>query len=179
MERTAAIRIILGLFILLGIAFVLAGYLLSAKEKKMKKCCNSFVQGKILRYVFVHNAPAPIVEYTVEHRTYEKTRDYHAIIITNKRYRKDKGFFDTDYDIHVDENNTLHIDRGTNYILDLNTVGDKLWPIGSALTVYYNPSNPEEAFVDVIPQKENFLANVFIWTGIIFAVIGGLLAVLI
>ena len=78
--------------------------------------------------------------------------------------------------VYEDEKGWLHIKTGA--IANLRELAEQLWPIGSKMTVYYNPDHPKRCYVDR-PVLGSTIAAVFIVTGLIILILSVLLFVLI
>ena len=66
----------------------------------------------------------------------------------------------------------------TERIANLRELAEQLWPIGSKMSVYYNPNNPKRCYVDR-PVLGSTISAVFIVTGLIILALSVLLFVLI
>lgn len=178
MSRESAALLMLLVLGGIGAILCIVSIVLSVKENKIKQCSTVTAEGKINRYTFVGKAPAPVVEYQVDGKSYEAVRSYRGLVITRTHIPKGMGYLDTDYNIYVNDKDIMHIERGNNYLIDLDTVGEKLWPVGSRMNVYYDPGHPEKAFADVMPSQKSPLVWVFLWTGVLMIGMGILCAAL-
>ena len=70
----------------------------------------------------------------------------------------------------------LHVQTGP--IARLGTLAEQLWPLGSQMTVYYNPSNPDKSYVER-PIVGNFATLMFNIAGFLLIAMSILLYVLI
>lgn len=77
---------------------------------------------------------------------------------------------------HEDAKGWLHVQTGP--IARLGTLAEQLWPLGSQMTVYYNPSNPDKSYVER-PIVGNFATLMFNIAGFLLIAMSILLYVLI
>ncbi|WP_312022601.1 DUF3592 domain-containing protein [Streptococcus sanguinis] len=99
----------------------------------------------------------PLVEYTVRGKQYRKRLEYkHFIPVSSGKIQKD--IFSSDYVY------------GSDRSLDLK----KIFPVGSGMTVYYNPKNPEEAYVERCISNEKYFKYLFIGLSIFFLILIGI-----
>ncbi|QXA19909.1 DUF3592 domain-containing protein [Streptococcus gordonii] len=50
----------------------------------------------------------------------------------------------------------------------------KIFPVGSSMMVYYNPKNPEEAYVERYISNEKYFKYLYIGFSIIFLILIGI-----
>ena len=77
---------------------------------------------------------------------------------------------------HEDPKGWLHVQTGP--IARLDTLAEQLWPLGSQMTVHYNPSNPGKSYVER-PIVGNFATLMFNIAGFLLIAMSILLYVLI
>ena len=162
------------LLVMSGIGMVLftSGILISAADKKKINRCSQNTLGTIVKYSYLGRAFAPIAEYCIDGESYEVRRRFRGVIETNKPLSlyNNKGAYVSDKDF-------LHIQRAA--ITNFESMANTLYPLGSKLTVYYNPQKPKEAFLEKLPSKSSVCAFVFIGTGIFYILLGVLMYFLI
>ena len=125
----------------------------------------SLVSGKVVGYNSTiysrHGKPPqvalPIVEYTVRGKQYRKSLKYKQFIPASSG-KIQKDVFSSDYVY------------GSDRSLDLK----KIFPVGSGMTVYYNPKNPEEAYVERCISNEKYFKYLFIGFSIFFLILIGI-----
>lgn len=84
----------------------------------------------------------PIVEYVVDGNRYTAKKKFRGILtkrISGLSVHVASG-------VYEDEKGWLHIKTGA--IANLRELAEQLWPIGSKMTVYYNPDHPKRCYVD-------------------------------
>lgn len=123
----------IGMVTLIFSIIFLIFYYLYRRDIKIKIQSTSKVEGIVVAYDSRNEVPVslPIVEYSVNGIKYKKKYDYSYFVQISTK-SKQSNVFDTKY-VH-----------GTGQNLDLKTI----FPIGSSMTVYYNPKNPEIGFVE-------------------------------
>lgn len=146
-----------------GLFFIIAGFLILLFEKSKKKNCTAIAEGIVVKYSFSNNTPAPIVEYEVEGIKYRKKRYFRGVV----RKTKQLSFKDLDQQnnsVYIDEKDVIHINSGV--IMNLRKAAERMYPMGSALTVFYNPKKPKQAYVEKIPSKSSLLGIIYVWAGL-------------
>ena len=102
----------------------------------------------------------PVTEYQVGGRSYKAARHFRGYVVKSRNFGKNiyrgKGAY-------VSEKDYVHVTLGR--ITNLRAMAEELWPLGSEMTVYYNPDNPKQAFVERLPVKAAVDGIIFIWTG--------------
>ena len=114
----------IGMVTLIFSIIFLIFYYLYRRDIKIKIQSTSKVEGIVVAYDSRNEVPVslPIVEYSVNGIKYKKKYDYSYFVQISTK-SKQSNVFDTKY-VH-----------GTGQNLDLKTI----FPIGSSMTVYYNP----------------------------------------
>ena len=144
---------------LLWLVIVFPLYLHYRKEISIRSKSTSLISGKVVGYnssiYSRHSEPPqvalPLVEYTVRGKQYRKRLEYKQFIPASSG-KIQKDVFSSDY--------VYGLDRS----LDLR----KIFPIGSSMTVYYNPKNPEEVYVERCISNEKYFKYLFIGFSIFF-----------
>ena len=147
---------LLGLLIMVGIGGILliVGIMISVHAiNKTKRCCKK-TQGTIIKHSYLNTAFTPIVEYNIDGKSYKTKRKFEAVIKTKTFWR-----LYSDEDAYVSDRNFLHIKAGA--ITNLSGMAQRLYPLNSILTVYYNPQKPKEAFVEIPPRTFSFVSIAF------------------
>ncbi len=152
----------------IGMLFLISGILISATYRKKINRCSEKTLGTIVKYSYLSRAFAPIAKFCVDGESYEIKRKFRGVIEIKKplSLHNNKGAYVSDKDF-------LHIHRAA--ITDFESMAKTLYPLGSKLTVYYNPQKPKEAFLEKLPSKSSVLTLVFIGTGIYFILLGTLI----
>ena len=149
---------------LIGVLLVILSILFFLKEKRLKKNCISVAKGNVIKYKYLgsNNARSisPVVEYTVDGKKYNAYRHYKKIVSKNKCV------------LNNDESDNFYILNDTFYI---NTMGvyhnyrllaEEKWPLRTELTVFYNPKNPKQGFVEKVVTINKTVGIVLLCTGV-------------
>ena len=150
---------------LLWLVIVFPLYLHYRKEISIRSKSISLISGKVVGYnssIYTrHGEPPqvalPLVEYTVRGKQYRKRLEYKQFIPASSG-RIQKNVFSSDYVY------------GSDRSLDLK----KIFPVGSNMAVYYNPKNPEEAYVERYISNEKYFKYLYIGFSIIFLILIGI-----
>lgn len=157
----------------IGVILIFLGVTINIMVKKHNQLCTKQVDGIVKQYGFPGNGRMyPIVEYFVNGTCYKTRKKFNGITtmelsgisisVKSRAYEDEKGW--------------LHIKMGP--IANLHKIAEQLWPIGSKMTVYYNPNNPKKCYVDR-PISNSFASMMFIIMGIVTILLGVLLFFLI
>lgn len=169
MNTEAVSALMLAVLLGAGILLAAAGLLCIMLEKQKRRACTAKTQGNVVRYSFLNGAPCPVVEYSVNGKTYRKKRRFRAIV-TKQRVMAPSDFDPKNSTLFIDENDVVHIKRGA--ILDLRGFAEEMYPIGSFLDVLYDPKKPQRGYVERIPRKLPITGPVLIASGAFVAVLG-------
>ena len=150
---------------LLWLVIVFPLYLHYRKEISIRSKSTSLISGKVVGYnssiYSRHGEPSqvalPLVEYTVRGKQYRKRLEYKQFIPASSG-KIQKDVFSSDYVY------------GSDRSLDLR----KIFPIGSNMMVYYNPKNPEEAYVERCISNEKYFKYLFIGFSIFLLILIGI-----
>lgn len=158
-----------------GFLLILTGGILVFLQKRKTKACTSVTMG----YVVDHRFPGdgrmyPIVEYQAAGHVYRAARRFRGYITTSRTTQKHKELGRQAY---VSEKDYVHVVLGR--VANVRAMAEDLWPLGSPVTVYYDPDRPSRAYVEKMPEKAPATSVVFLWVGIGVILCGILLSVLI
>ena len=144
-----------------GVLFIFSGVMITLVTRKQTKQCTKKIEGTVVQYQFPGGGSMnPIVEYVVDGNRYTAKKKFRGILT-----KRISGLF-----VHVasgvyeDEKGWLHIKIGP--LANLRQLAEQLWPIGSKMTVYYNPDNPEKCYVER-PFSGGFTSTMFIVMGLV------------
>lgn len=154
------------------------GICLIAADKRKLKNCTGLIEGRVCKYFLSSDYPIPIVEYTVNGVTYHKKRVFKYCVITTPygiskspdgQYLYDNGLVR----IYIDaEKDVVHLNKNRSFsIMDFNEIGNRIWPIGSTMTVNYNPNKPKQAYVGRSAQMRAFSGKWLVGIGIFLMLI--------
>ncbi len=158
-----------------GLLLALAGCILFCREKRKKLNCTAETVGKVARYSFVNEFPAPVVEFMAEGKLYAKKKRYRGVITVARTGLLAAG--ERKSGVYIDSGDIVHIRRGA--YINLRAEAERLYPLGAPLPVWYNPKKPKQAYVERIPEKSPVEVVVFLWTGVGLLLLGILLGFLI
>lgn len=152
----------------IGGVLILAGTAIHLVKKGKNKSCTQQTKGCVVRYGFPGDGRMyPIVEYAVDGICYRARKEFRGIIT-----KKQSGFpVGVQAKVYEDEKGWLHIQRGA--IADLRLLAETLWPMGSQMTVYYDPNDPKRSYVDR-PLSGGFVSMMFVIMGAVAIALGGL-----
>ena len=123
----------LGILTLVFLIMLLIFYTLYRREIKVKTESTARVLGEVVAFDSKNQLliSLPVVEYQVKDERYQKTFTYAYFRETSSKSRQTNVF-----------NRTYILGAGKN--LDLRMI----FPIGSPMTVFYNPNEPQIGFVE-------------------------------
>lgn len=152
----------------IGGILILAGTAIHLVKKGKNKSCTQQTKGCVVRYGFPGDGRMyPIVEYAVDGTCYRTRKEFRGIIT-----KKQSGFpVGVQAKVYEDEKGWLHIQRGA--IANLRLLAEGLWPMGSQMTVYYDPNDPKRSYVDR-PLSGGFVSMMFVIMGAAAIALGGL-----
>lgn len=157
----------------MGVLFIFSGVMITIVTKKQMKQCTKKVEGTVVQYRFPGGGSMnPIVEYVVDGNYYKAKKKFRGILtkrISGLSVHVQSGAYE-------DEKGWLHLKIGS--VANLRQLAEQLWPIGSKMSVYYNPNHPKRCYVDR-PVLGSAVSAVFIVTGLIMLILSVLLFVLI
>lgn len=151
----------------LGLAWIVAGLLVAWLTKRRNSRCTATVTGRVTRHVFRGDGIMfPIVEFPVNGQLFE-ARKYFTMVKTLKK----AGFRRNDAANTASEepDGSLYIKRGR--VVDYRVLAEKLWPIGSAMQVYFDPQNPKTNYVER-PIDNRFMTWAFVGAGAFIGALG-------
>ncbi|GAA6491060.1 MAG TPA: DUF3592 domain-containing protein [Candidatus Bariatricus faecipullorum] len=146
----------------MGLVMLVIGILILVLDRRKKAACTGQTVGTVVKYSYLNGAPLPVAAYTVGGVPYQKKRYCRAVITVRRTGKKSR--------VWMDEKDTIHVHGGT--VINLRAWAEQLWPMGSPVTVYFNPEKPKQAYVERIPQKSSFVGWFFLWMGLGFVLVG-------
>lgn len=157
----------------LGAVLALSGVMIRIIAKRQDRLCTKQTEGTVVQYRFSgEGRMSPTVEYFVDGICYKANKKFRGILtaqvsglpvhMQSKAYEDKKGW--------------LHIKIGP--VANLRQLAEQLWPIGSKMTVYYNPNNPKKCYVDR-PISGGFTSILFIIIGLVIILLSVLVFFLI
>ena len=121
----------------------LVGLMIVWIKKRKAGLCTERTKGVYIKYRYNGNGVFfPIVEYTVGEKNYSVRRRFRGI-----KTKSVTGLPNTiTADAWEDEKGWLNVKRGS--FVSYKALAEKLWPIGSEATVFYDPKKPGRSFVE-------------------------------
>lgn len=133
-----------------GVIMILSGVISRHYMKKRNNACTEQVDGIVKKHVFPGNGRMyPIVEYCVNGTYYKTEKKFYGF----KTVRASGLPVHVQEDAYEDEKGWLCVKMGP--IANLRQLAEQLWPIGSKMTVFYDPNKPKKCYVDR-PISKNF-----------------------
>ena len=139
----------------LGIILALAGVIINIIAKRQNKLCTQHTEGIVIQYGFPGDGRMyPIVEYFVDGVCYK----------AKKKFRGVKRIRISGLPIKVQSK------AYEGPIANLHQIAEQLWPIGSKMTVFYNPNDPKKCYVDR-PISGSFTSIMFVLVGMVIIIL--------
>ena len=109
------------------------------KELNRKKRSTESIKGSVVGYRYYTDAIAPIVEYVVNGKAFRRSLEYEWVTTVSLPWKSSKATSNPDL---LAKRLVLYTNSSVPY-----TAKD-FFPLGSPLTVWYNPNNPKESYVE-------------------------------
>ncbi|MBM6613396.1 DUF3592 domain-containing protein [Desemzia sp. RIT804] len=162
MENESIGLLMLGIFWGIGFLLLVIGLIVKSSKENMLDRCTKKTTGEVVGFsAYGKGIYLPIVQYEVRGSSYKGKLIYRWTVSRSSTLTKNS---EVTSDIF---GHTLSVKR--NSILSTNPIASVL-PIGTALDVYYNAAKPQENYIQRRPKS--LVPDIFIWTGIIFIVLG-------
>lgn len=166
---------LLALILVGGIGILLIGVsaLMKAAARRKAEACTAATTGTVIDHRFMGEGRMyPVLEYTVDDAQYHVRKQFRGV-----KTKSLSGLpIRTQAAAYEDPKGWLHVQTGP--IARLDTLAEQLWPLGSQMTVHYNPSNPGKSYVER-PIVGNFATLMFNIAGFLLIAMSILLYVLI
>lgn len=145
----------------MGVLMMLASLLMGVFQKRKARNCSETVQGQVIRHKFPGKGRMiPVIRYRVNGADYLVKRKF-AGIITEQKVTANHLY--SDCGAYVSDRDYLHVP--TSAVTNLWDMAERLWPIGSSMTVYYNPQKPKQAYAERLPKKWSIERVAFLLAG--------------
>lgn len=149
-----------------GLVMILAGVLVFVITKKRNASCTSKTEGRVIGHKFLRVGMNPVVLFRVDGQSLKTIRRFNAVY-TKKYYRLPSSPWEPE--LQEDTRGNLHIRTGS--LGRMKALAEELWPIGSSMTVFYNPKNPKVNFVDR-PTSNKFFSVILLSLGAFMTALG-------
>lgn len=120
------------------------------REVRIKNLSSKSIEGVVVGYKRAQIVVAPIVEYRVDGQTYRNSLKYDRVVRVTLPWKTNQAASDID----------LMGQRITIYTNSTDLKGklfQEAFPLGSSMTVWYNPSCPKESYVERYGGLTGFL----------------------
>ncbi len=128
-----------------GLLFAIISIPFFLRKKAVSKNCTEKTKGKVVKYRFAGgdnlSSIAPVVEFDVNGRTFKAYRHYRGVSFKRKSTLDDS--------FYISEKDVFHVSTKGVSINYKKLAGEK-WPLGTEMTVVYNPRKPRQAFVEKV-----------------------------
>lgn len=166
---------LLALILVGGIGLLLIGVstLMNAVARRKAKACTAATAGTVIDYRFPgEGGMYPVLEYTVDgarHHVRKQFRGVKTVSLSGLPARTQTAAYE-------DAKGWLHVQTGP--VACLGTLAEQLWPLGSQMTVHYDPGNPDKSYVErpIVGNFATLMANI---SGFLLIAVSILLYVLI
>ena len=125
-------------FIVLSFTIFLFRYLY-LKELNRKKRSTESIKGIVVGYRYYTDAIAPIVEYVVNEKAFRRSLEYEWVTTVSLPWKSSKATSNPDL---LAKRLVLYTNSSVPY------TAKEFFPLGSTMTVWYNPDNPKESYVE-------------------------------
>ena len=150
----------------LGALLVIAGIVARALAKRANDSCTARTTGTVVKHRLAGEGRLyPIVRYEVSGKSYQTRKKYNGV----KLIQVTGLPVPMQPEAHEDEKGWLHVKLGP--MANVRDLAEQLWPIGSGMTVYYDPAKPQRGYVDR-PVSSSFACTMFIVGGLATIAIG-------
>lgn len=111
------------------------------REIRIKNLSSKSVEGVVVGYKRTQIVDAPIVEYIVDGQTYRNSLKYYRVVRATLPWKMNQSARDIDFMAQRITIYTNSTDSEGNLFQDAS-------PLGSSMTVWYNPACPKESYVE-------------------------------
>ena len=125
-------------FVALSFTTLLFRYLY-LKELNRKKRSTESIKGRVVGYRYYTDAIAPIVEYVVNDKAFKRSLEYEWVTTVSFPWKGSKATSNPDL---LAKRLVIYTNSSAPY------AAKDFFPLGSTLTVWYNPDNPKESYVE-------------------------------
>ena len=111
------------------------------REVRIKPLSSKSVEGVVVGYKRAQIVAAPIVEYRVDGQTYRNSLKYYRLVRATLPWKTNQVASDIDL---MAQRITIY----TNSTVSKGNLFQDAFPLGSSMTVWYNPVCPKESYVE-------------------------------
>ena len=125
-------------FVVLSFTTLLFRYFYLTELNRKKRSTDS-IKGSVVGYRYYTDAIAPIVEYVVNDKAFKRSLEYEWVTTVSLPWKSSKATSNPDL---LAKRLVLYTNSSVPY------AAKDFFPLGSTLTVWYNPDNPKESYVE-------------------------------
>lgn len=155
-----------------GVLLIFLSLIFFSHSRKVKRSCTAQTTGKVVRYRCVGHdngrTYAPVVEYSVNTMLYEAYRRYKGVVHSHRT-----SFNKSECEIYVSKRDVLHV-KCVGLSVDIGAAMQERWPLGSSMTVYYDPEDPKRGFVEKVVVISDTVGVVLLCVGLGLLALAGL-----
>ena len=141
------------------------------REIRIKNLSSKSVEGVVVGYKRTQIVDAPIVEYIVDGQTYRNSLKYYRVVRATLPWKMNQSARDIDF---MAQRITIY----TNSTVSKGNLFQDAFPLGSTMTVWYNPACPKESYVERYGGLDRLFKRQM-WIGIWMLILFPILAVVI
>lgn len=157
----------------LGLLLAVAGIAARILAKGANDSCTACTSGIVVEHRYAGEGRLyPIVRYEVSGKSYQVRKKYNGVKLVQVTGLP----VPMQPEAHEDEKGWLHVKLGP--MANIGDLAEQLWPIGSGMTVHYDPAKPQRSYVDR-PVSSSFACTMFIIAGLATIAMGVLVFFLI
>ena len=139
------------------------------REVRIKPLSSKSVEGVVVGYKRAQIVAAPIVEYRVDGQTYRNSLKYYRLVRATLPWKTNQVASDIDL---MAQRITIY----TNSTVSKGNLFQDAFPLGSSMTVWYNPACPKESYVERYGGLDRLFKRQM-WIGIWMLILLPILAV--
>lgn len=162
-----ALSVILSIITVIELLFFVGILSWLRNENSIEKNSTHKVEGTVIGYAYGTPGNPPRVEYEVDGEIYQQILRYTSVTTYSTPFGPTKAYSPSDL---LNTNITIH----QNSFLSQTNMLEEAFPVGSQMTVWYNPHKPHNSFVErYASNKTIIIINlVFFVIGIMITVAG-------
>ena len=146
-------------------------------KKAVSKNCTEKTKGKVVKYRFGGgdnlSSVAPVVEFVVNDKKFKAYRHYRGVSSKLKVTPNLNELFGQGDSFYISEKDVFHINL-TGVAQNYKKLAEEAWPLGTEMTVIYNPQKPRQAFVEKVVVISDIIGIVLLSCGCGLMIISGI-----
>ncbi len=137
-------------------------------KRAVIKNCSEETKGRVVKYRFGGSgnlsSVAPVVEFDVNGKTFKAYRHYRAVSCKRKSTFDPNELFGQSDSFYISEKDVFHIST-KGVLINYKKLAEEKWPLGTEMTVVYNPRKPRQAFVEKVVVISDIVSIVLLSCG--------------